>query len=124
MNDKRPVNLDLSTLKFPVMAITSILHRLSGLAIFFALPLLLYLLDNSLNSSKGFADVVALIDNSLIKIILWGVLVAFAYHLLAGIRHMIMDLGVGESLAMGKRTASIVIIAATIAAILLGVWIW
>ena len=68
MNDKRPVNLDLSTIKFPVTAIASITHRVTGVAIFLALPILLWMLDRSLASPESFADLKELMTSPLVKL--------------------------------------------------------
>lgn len=51
---QRPVNLDLKTIRFPVTAIASILHRVSGVITFVAVGILLWLLGTSLSSPEGF----------------------------------------------------------------------
>lgn len=124
MNKKRPVNLDLGTLKFPVMAIASILHRVSGMVLFLLLPLMLYFLQLSLVSPQSFADLQILLANPLIKIVLWGFGSALIYHLLAGIRHLLMDLGLGEHLPAGRTSAAVMIGCSVILIIFLGFWIW
>ncbi|MEP5231938.1 succinate dehydrogenase, cytochrome b556 subunit [Alcanivorax sp.] len=125
MNDKRPVNLDLSTIKFPVTAIASITHRVTGVAIFLALPILLWMLDRSLASPESFADLKELMTTSLlVKLVVWGILSVLLYHLVAGIRHLIMDTGVGESLEGGRRGAKLAFIISAVLILLVGVWIW
>lgn len=124
MNKKRPVNLDLGTLKFPVMAIASILHRISGMVLFLLLPLMLYFLQLSLPSPQSFADLQVLLASPLIKILLWGFCSALIYHLLAGIRHLLMDLGLGEHLPAGRNSAAVMIGCSVILIIFLGLWIW
>ncbi len=54
VNSKRPVNLDLRTIKLPVTAYTSILHRISGVILFLGIAVLLFALDKSLSSEEGF----------------------------------------------------------------------
>jgi succinate dehydrogenase / fumarate reductase cytochrome b subunit len=56
--------------------------------------------------------------------IFWCFSSAWIYHLLAGIRHIIMDLGYGEDLHTGKNSATVILILASVYVILLGVWIW
>jgi succinate dehydrogenase / fumarate reductase cytochrome b subunit len=124
VNDKRPVNLDLSSLKFPPMAIASILHRVSGVALFLLLPFILFLLGRSLHSAESFAQVQSQLREIPWQLILWAFGAALIYHLLAGIRHIIMDMGFGESLSTARATAVFVIVLAVIAAIFLGIWIW
>ncbi len=125
MNDKRPVNLDLTTIKFPVTAIASIFHRITGVAIFVAIPVLLWMLDRSLASPESFADLKELMMTSLlVKLVVWGILSVLLYHLVAGIRHLIMDTGVGESLEGGRRGAKLAFIISAVLILLVGVWIW
>ena len=57
MNKKRPVNLDIRTIQLPLTALTSILHRISGIMLFIFLGLILYMLSKSLESEKGFNEV-------------------------------------------------------------------
>ena len=124
MNDKRPVNLDLSTIKFPVTAIASITHRVTGVAIFLALPILLWMLDRSLASPESFADLKELMTSPLVKLVVWAILAVLLYHLVAGIRHLVMDAGVGESLEGGRRGAKLGFIISVVLILLVGGWIW
>lgn len=124
MNDKRPVNLDLSTIKFPVTAIASITHRVTGVAIFLALPILLWMLDRSLASPESFADLKELMTSPLVKLVVWAILAVLLYHLVAGVRHLIMDAGVGETLEGGQRGAKLVFIISVVLILLVGGWIW
>jgi|TARA_B100000676_G_scaffold283851_1_gene310956 succinate dehydrogenase / fumarate reductase cytochrome b subunit len=124
VNDKRPVNLDLSTIKFPVTAIASITHRVTGVAIFLALPILLWMLDRSLASPESFADLKELMTSPLVKLVVWAILAVLLYHLVAGIRHLIMDAGVGETLEGGQRGAKLVFIISVVLILLVGGWIW
>ena len=124
MNKNRPVNLDISTIKLPAAALVSILHRVSGIVLFAVVALLLWMLDNSLASKQGFADVAAVFTSVPAKLILWASLAALIYHLLAGVRHLLMDLGIGESLEGGRRGATLVLILSVILILLTGVWLW
>jgi len=124
VNQKRPVNLDLGTIRFPVMAIASILHRISGLVLFLLLPFILYLLSKSLGSAVSFMQMQVLLQSPFHKLLLWAFSAALVYHLLAGIRHMINDLGFGEGVKAGRQTAIWVIALAVILTIFLGIWIW
>lgn len=124
VNDNRPVNLDLTTIKFPVTALASIAHRISGVVLFLALPLLLWMLDRSLASPQAFADVQELLSSVLAKLVLWGILAALIYHLVAGIRHLFMDMGIGETLEGGRRGAFTVFAVSIILILLAGVWVW
>lgn len=124
MNDKRPINLDLSTMKFPSMAIASILHRLSGVLMFLLLPVMFCVLGCSLRSQESFDAIREHVMNPWFKLIIWGFASAWFYHVIAGIRHLVMDIGFGESLEAGRRSALFIIVLAVIATIFLGIWIW
>ena len=124
MNKKRPVNLDLGSLKYPPMAIASILHRISGVVLFILLPMMLYFLSLSLGSQDSFLQVRILLSKPLIQCLVWAFCVAFMYHLLAGLRHLFMDIGWGEQLGVARVTARLVMLLAIVFAIFLGFWIW
>lgn len=124
MKKQRPVNLDLGTLKFPPMAIASILHRVSGIVLFLLIPFLLYVLEQSLQSAESFMAMKHLLDNFFIKLVLWGFISATLYHLMAGIRHLLMDFGLGEEVSTGRKTALVVIELAVLLIILVGIWLW
>ena len=124
MENKRPVNLDLTQFSFPLPALTSIAHRITGVALFVGLVFLMYGLDLSLQSEEGFNQAKALLDSFLAKLIIWGVVSALLYHLVAGIKHLIMDTGVGETLEGGLLAAKATIAISGVLIVLAGVWIW
>lgn len=124
MNDNRPKNLDFSTFSLPLPAITSILHRISGAFIFAGLALLLWLFSESLSSEQGFNNVAMWMDNLIVKLSLWAVISGLLYHLIAGIKHLIMDLGIGETLEGAQMGAKLVVALSAIAIVLTGVWLW
>jgi succinate dehydrogenase / fumarate reductase cytochrome b subunit len=124
VKDNRPVNIDFRTLRLPLPAITSILHRISGAFIFVGIAVLLYLLDTSLSSDAGFRLVGELLDNLLVKLLVWAILAGLAYHLVAGIKHLLMDLGIGETLEGAQLGARLVIAVSAVLIVLAGVWVW
>ena len=121
MKDKRPVNLDIGTIDLPLAAIASILHRISGAVVFVGIGLLLWLLDTSLSSREGFE---ALRSAPLLKLLLWGVLAALAYHVVAGVKHLLLDFGIGDTRAAGPVGAKLVFAVSVVLILLLGVWVW
>ena len=124
MNDKRPVNLDIGTIRLPITAYVSILHRVSGVVLFFAVGILLWMLDASLASEESFDSLKETLGSPFVKFIVWGILAALAYHLVAGLRHMVMDFGIGETLEGGARGAKIVLVFAVILIVFSGAWVW
>lgn len=124
MTDKRPVNLDIGTIDLPLPALASITHRITGVILVAGAAVLLWLLDESLASEEGFNTVKTLADSFLVKLIVWGVLSALIYHSIAGIKHLIMDLGIGETLEGGQTGAKLVLIVSAVLIILAGAMVW
>lgn len=124
VNSKRPVNLDITTIKLPLPAYTSILHRISGVILFIGLGFILHGLELSLTSEASFASLKASLSAPLAKFIIWGILSALIYHFIAGIKHLLMDVDVGDGKASGKLGAVITLVLSIVLIIAAGVWIW
>ena len=105
--DHRPVYIDLRKINLPVSALISIMHRLSGMYIFFiTLPLMLALIYFSTESEDSFNELSLFLKNY--KFILGLIVLSFCilwYHILSGVRHLIMDAHIGESLLASKYSA-------------------
>ena len=105
--DHRPVYIDLRKINLPVSALISITHRLSGMYVFFiTLPLMLALIYFSTESENSFNDLSLFLKNY--KFILGLIVLSFCilwYHILSGVRHLIMDAHIGESLLASKYSA-------------------
>ena len=124
MKKQRPVNLDLTTIKMHPAANASILHRISGVIMVFAIGILLLTLSNSLSSAEGFAQVQNYLSGFFFKFIIFGCLSALTYHVLAGVRHLFMDLGHFEELASGNASAKFIILVWLAVSAVIGVWLW
>ncbi len=125
MKTNRPVNMDLTTIRLPITAIASILHRISGIVLFVGTAFLIWALGLSLSSAQGFEQVSQLISSVFwFKFIIWGTLAALGYHLVAGVRHLLMDLGLGETKESGALGSQISLVVGVLLAILAGVWLW
>jgi succinate dehydrogenase / fumarate reductase cytochrome b subunit len=123
VNKKRPVNLDLSTIKFPITAIVSITHRISGVVLLGGILVLMWMLDASLTSEESFEELRQTMANPLVKAVIWAVLAALAYHLVMGIRHIFMDLGIGESLKGGQTSAKLALASAIVLILAAAGWL-
>ncbi|GLP94871.1 succinate dehydrogenase, cytochrome b556 subunit [Paraferrimonas sedimenticola] len=124
MKKQRPVHLNLQTIRFPATAIASILHRVSGVIMFFAIGVLLWLLNLSLDSADSFAELQQCLTSPFAKFVLWGIVTALIYHLLAGIRHLIMDAGYWEEMSSGLLSAKVTFAVAAVLSASMGVWLW
>ena len=105
--DHRPVYIDLRKINLPVSALISITHRLSGMYVFFiTLPMMLALIYFSTESEDSFNDLSLFLKDY--KFILGLIVLSFCilwYHILSGVRHLIMDAHIGESLLASKYSA-------------------
>jgi len=124
LSKKRPVNLDIGTIHLPVTAYVSILHRVSGVVLFGAVGLFLWILDSSLSSEESFNSIKVFMSTLTVQIIIWLSLAALIYHLVAGLRHLVMDYGYGETLSGGILGAKLVLVLSVILMLLAGFWLW
>jgi succinate dehydrogenase / fumarate reductase cytochrome b subunit len=96
MTKPRPKYLALHEIRLPLAGYASILHRVSGAGLFLMLPLLIWLLQLSLDSTQqGSALFAALTGSLLVKLILLGLIWAFLHHFCMGIRILLIDIHVG-----------------------------
>jgi succinate dehydrogenase / fumarate reductase cytochrome b subunit len=110
----RPVyrNIGLAQLvkyRLPWAGKVSILHRISGAALFLLLPFMLYLFDQSLASELSYQKFQAFTSKILVKIICLGLIWAFLHHFCAGIRYLLLDLEIGIEKSEANRSAIIVL---------------
>ena len=126
MNSDRPVDLPLLRLAaaMPVTAAASILHRITGVVLFAGTFLLCYLLDQSLGGTEGFAHAVGIVESTLGKLALIAVLTSLAYHVVAGVKHLLLDFHVGDSLRGGRIGSWFSIVAALAAGVAVVAWLW
>ena len=122
--NNRPKHLNLFKIHLPITGIASINHRLSGLILFLAIPVSLYLFQLSLTSDSGFTEMLAYLSSPVIKLALVLLLWSFVHHLLAGFRFLLIDQNIGISLATARKTAWFIVFAAVIVTLIVsGVWL-
>jgi len=124
VKDTRPKNLNLLTIRFPMPAIISILHRISGVFLFLMIPLMLWVLEYSLETQNNFQILHDKLTSTSGKIIILLCLAAFLYHFVAGIRHLLMDMEIGVELKSGKYSAILTLIITFLLTVLAGIYLW
>ncbi|QHG92328.1 succinate dehydrogenase, cytochrome b556 subunit [Coxiella endosymbiont of Amblyomma sculptum] len=125
MRAERTINLNLIRFHFPLTAVVSIFHRISGCVLFLCIPFSLYFVYQSLLSEESFLHLKRLLSHDWwLKVFVWTVLSATLFHLFSGIRHLMMDFGFGESVRIGNATASAVFVISSVSIVLIGIWIW
>ena len=120
----RPKNLNLLTIRLPINALVSILHRATGCALFLVLPIMLLLLQLSLSSAAHFEAVVAILNSPFSKLIMLGFAWAFFHHFFAGVRHLAMDVHWMTTLMKARYTSKIVLVLGVLATLVLAVKLW
>jgi succinate dehydrogenase / fumarate reductase cytochrome b subunit len=123
-NKNRPKNLNLFTIRLPINAVVSILHRASGMALFAMLPLLLLALQYSLKSQQSYRQLEALFDTWFIKLALIGLAWAFFHHFYAGLRHLLQDIHWMTSLQKARFSGRVVLWLVGISVAIFAVVIW
>ena len=81
--------------RLPAAGVMSILHRVSGAAMFLLLPLIIWIFDLSLTSELSYVQLLEFTASPLAKLVLCGLAWAFIHHVLAGIRHLVSDMHIG-----------------------------
>lgn len=112
--ERKPYFLDLLRIRFPVGAVCSIGHRASGVVLTLSLAPGVYLLAVSLEGPAGYARAMQWLQLVSVKIALALFIWALAHHVLAGIRHLLMDADFAFALPAARRSAWLVNVAGTI----------
>lgn len=119
-----PKFLNLFHMRFPIGAFASIGHRISGVLLLIGLPFLAFALERSLRSEAAFESLRTAVGSPWwglpVVVLVW----AAAQHVLAGVRHMLMDIGIGRHLAPARTSAWAVILAAAIVALAAAIRRW
>jgi len=119
LSSNRPVFLNLFRIRFPVTAILSILHRVTGVLMVLSLPVLFYLFGLSLSSQQGWDTTMSLISLPISKLaialFIWGLV----HHLFAGIRFLFIDIEWGVDKSTARASAWLVNIISVLVAVLI-----
>lgn len=117
-NKKRPVYLDLLRIRLPIGGIVSILHRATGVLLVLALPLSMWVLQQSLVSAEDYQRMTDLLQKFPFRFLLFLLILALTHHFLAGIRHLFQDLDIGISRRGGRLGAWFVLAAGFVVAVI------
>jgi succinate dehydrogenase / fumarate reductase cytochrome b subunit len=101
----------------------SILHRVSGAFLFLLIPFIIWALDVSLTDS-GFDVLKDWMSSFFVKFLFWLILIPLCFHLVAGLRHLLSDIHIGDSLKGGRTAAVLTFVISALLIILAGIWIW
>lgn len=124
MSRTRPKHLDLTKIRLPVPGLVSILHRVSGAALFLFMPLLLWLWQESVASQQRFDQFKAVASHWAVKLVLIGLAWAYLHHLCAGLRHLALDLHIGAELSAARASSWAVLALSVGLTAVVGVILW
>ena len=105
-------------IQMPVGAVTSIVHRVTGILLALGVPCAVYLFDLSLQGPEMYSRAIGLLDNWAVRAAAILLAWALAHHSLAGMRHLLADIDAGSSLHAARRSAWLVNVGGVAVAIL------
>jgi len=121
---KPPIFLNLLKIQLPIAGVSSIMHRISAVGIFFLLLPFSIILVLASNSEEGYSIASYLLNLDLIKILLVLLLTGLTYHYISGIRHLVMDFGYWQTLNAGKISATLTIVLSGLMSLILISLVW
>ncbi len=121
----RPKYLNLVAIRLPLPALISILHRVSGALLFLlGIPLLLWFIQRSLASPEVFQATLRPLATPVGKLVLLALAWSYLFHLLAGLRHLALDLHVGVDLLAARTSSAVVLVLSALLALIVAVRLW
>jgi succinate dehydrogenase / fumarate reductase cytochrome b subunit len=124
-NKPRPVYLDLLSIRQPLPAIVSILHRISGAVLFLVgIPLVLWTVQRALASPEGWTQMRDALNHPLAKLVLLGIAWSYFHHFIAGIRHLIMDLHIGMDLPSARLWSVVTLVLGILLTLGVAIKLW
>ncbi|OUX38695.1 MAG: succinate dehydrogenase, cytochrome b556 subunit [Proteobacteria bacterium TMED261] len=125
MKTDRPVNINpLTDYGWPFTALVSITNRVLGIVLFAGMAFALYLLDMALSSEQGFAEASTLINGTPVKLAVLFLIFALTYHLVAGIKHLLLDFHIGDTFEAAQVGSGIVVASSILITGVIGVNLW
>ena len=124
-NSRRPVNRELTTIRFSVSTLLSVFQQISGVLLFLLLPGVLWLFQSSLAAPESFAALQTLAGNPLSKFLALIMLWLFMHHLCAGLRSMFLEVFKSSGKRVARLSSKVAIGAGVVLTLLVGVpWLW
>jgi succinate dehydrogenase / fumarate reductase cytochrome b subunit len=120
----RPKNLNLFTIRLPINAVVSILHRASGVGLFLCLPFILLALQVLVGSQESYSALISWLNTWFVKLMLIGLAWAFFHHFFAGIRHLMQDIHWMTSLNNARLSSRILLWLVAFSTVIFVWFIW
>jgi succinate dehydrogenase / fumarate reductase cytochrome b subunit len=116
---ERPLSPHLGIYRFMYTMTLSILHRISGIALSFALIGFVYWLMAAASGAEAYASAMSVLGSGLFKCLIAVALLALTYHFFNGLRHLAWDLGFGFERVQARRSGVLVVVVTLLAAVVL-----
>jgi succinate dehydrogenase / fumarate reductase, cytochrome b subunit len=104
--------------------LSSITNRITGVILSVGLLVLVYWLMAVASTNREYLRAHEILSSGFFKLIYAGLLIAFCYHLVAGVRHLVWDTGRGMEREQVKRNTRLVVAATVILVVILGYWLF
>ena len=124
LHKNRPKNLNLLTIRLPINAVVSILHRVSGIGLFLAIPFILLALQSLVRSESSYTSLTSWLNAWFVKLVLIALSWAFSHHFFAGIRHLLQDIHWMTSLNNARLSSRILLWLVAFSTIVFAWCIW
>ena len=109
MGNKQPLSPHIQIYKWHIYSLVSISHRITGIINIIVITLICLWASLLLLGESRYETINSLLNSSIGKFIILGIIWSFSFQILSEIRHLIMDLGYGFELKTTKITGLIVI---------------
>jgi len=103
-----PKFLNLIKIKLPPGGIASIGHRISGVLMFLSIPFIAWEFGRSLESEQSFREVQDCLQSTPVVLLSLVLVWSLSHHLLAGVRHLFLDVGIAVDRSRANATAWLV----------------
>lgn len=113
--------------RLPVAGMVSILHRASGMLMFFLLPFIIWLFDTSVTSeisfdrfASAFTAGIGFVPGVIVKLAVLALIWSYLHHAIAGLRHLWMDATHAVTKEFGRSSAIVTLVLSLALTVLLG----
>ena len=123
-NTQRPVFLNLLQIRLPIGGVLSIIHRVSGVLLVLAIPVLIYFLQLLNDGEESFAQAQTFLQTLSGKLVLSLIIWLLIQHSMSGIRHLLMDLDFSYDKHVARTTARVAFVCSSMLIVVTGILIW
>tara|TARA_B100001013_G_scaffold123662_1_gene71899 strand:+ start:281 stop:655 length:375 start_codon:yes stop_codon:yes gene_type:complete len=119
MDNNNPLSPHIQIYSWHISSLVSISHRITGIINILLITLICFWVASLLLGENNYEIVKIFLQSFFGKFLAIGIIWSFSFQILAGIRHLLMDLGYGFELKISKISGLIVIFGSFILTILI-----